>query len=114
MGRIYKPVVVSSARKEMMTVAFVDTGADESVMSERLAINIEAEQYGIYRAYSASNNLIEGRLTTIVLKSDKISLEMEVGVTDAPFKSEYLDEEGVDLILGVDFLQDIKANLHFS
>ena len=37
MGRIYKAVKLSSGKKSEMTVAFVDTGADETVISRRIA-----------------------------------------------------------------------------
>lgn len=32
MGRIYRPIIVSANGREKLTVAFIDSGADETVI----------------------------------------------------------------------------------
>ena len=95
-------------------MAFVDTGADETIISGQLARELDLELYGVYRAYSATNQVIEGQFAEITFRDEQMEITMEVGVTDIPFQSEISDEEGIDVILGVDFLQDAKVNLKFS
>ena len=82
-------------------------------MSLRLAEDLGVQLYGEYLAYSASNDQIEGRLATLEFTIDGYSFETEVGVTNAPFHSDYSDEEGVHMIIGLDILQEIEAHLHF-
>jgi len=96
-----------------MIVAFVDSGADDSIISERLAIAIGTELYGEYLAYSASNDPITGQRATLGFTIDGFSFEFEVGVTNTPFHSDYSDEEGVHMIIGLDILQEMEAHLHF-
>ena len=96
-----------------MIVAFVDSGADDSIISEILAEKIGAKLYGKYIAYSASNDAILGRRATLGFTIDGYSIDIEVGVTNIPFHSDYSDEEGVHMIIGLDILQEMEANLKF-
>ena len=114
MGRIYRPIIVSSNGREKLTVAFIDSGADETVISKRIANELKLELYGVYRSYSATDHIIEGNFAEVMLKDDSVAITMEVGVSDIPFKSDYSDEEGVEVILGVDFLQEAGIKLDFS
>ena len=111
---MYKPIVVLGEISEKMTVAFVDSGADETIIGQKLADQIGVEAYGVYHSYSASGDLMEGRFGKVTIKDHDFHLTMEVGITDIPFNSDYSDEEGVDVILGVDFLQDAKAIPDFA
>lgn len=114
MGRIYRPIIVSANGREKLTVAFIDSGADETVISKAVAKELKLKLYGIYRSYSATDHIIEGNFAEVTLKDDSIKVTMEVGVSDIPFKSDYSDEEGVEVILGVDFLQETGIKLDFS
>ena len=114
MGRMYRPIFVQGADNERLTVAFVDSGADETVISKKLAQEIGVETYGVYKSYSASGDVIEGVFALITIKDGNQEMEIEVGVSDTPFNSDYSDEEGVELILGLDFLQEAKVSLDFS
>ena len=58
--------------------------------------------------------IIEGSFAEVSLKDNGIAVTMEVGVSDIPFQSDYSDEEGVEVILGVDFLQETGIKLNFS
>ncbi len=110
---MYRSLVVVGPEKEKMVVAFVDSGADETVISEALADELGVKLYGTYRSYSASGHKIEGRFAQVKFKDEDLEIDLEVGVSDIPFGSEYSDEEGVDVILGVDFLQDAGVKLDF-
>ncbi len=114
MGRIYRPIIVSANGCEKLTVAFIDSGADETVISKEVAKELRVKLYGVYRSYSATNHIIEGNFAEVTLKDDNVKVTMEVGVSDIPFKSDYSDEEGVEVILGVDFLQEAGIKLDFS
>lgn len=114
LGRMYRPIIVVGNKREKMTVAFVDTGADETVITRELAREIGVTLYGTYRSYSATDNLIEGQFAVVTFKDTDLRKKMEVGVSDIPFQSDYSDEEGVEVILGVDFLQDAKISLNFQ
>ena len=114
MGRMYRPIFIQGVNVEKMTVAFVDSGADESVLSKKLAQEIGVETYGVYKSYSAFGGLIEGVFALIKIRDEELDMELEVGISDTPFNSDYSDEEGVGLILGLDFLQDAQVILDFS
>ena len=114
MGRIYRPIIVLANGHKKLTVAFIDSGADETVISKTIANELKLKLYGIYRSYSATDHVIEGNFAEVTLKDDNVKVTMEVGVSDIPFKSDYSDEEGVEIILGVDFLQEAKIKLDFS
>jgi len=110
MGRIYRPVEVSCNGREEVTTALIDTGADETVVSQRLANMLGAKLYGTFLATCASQTVLEGKyadLTIKELRSKKQTL-IEAGVSDIPFDTDDIDDEGVDVIIGVDFIQRTK------
>jgi len=109
MGRIYKPVEVSYNGNKITTVGLVDTGADETVMTETLARELEANLYGDYRATCASGFLLTGKYALIEVKDLKTEnqIQIEVGVSDIPFDTDEINEEGLGIILGVDFIQEV-------
>ena len=110
MGRIYKPVEVSFEDRKITTVGLVDTGADESVMSERLAKKISAELYGRYKAFCASQYVIRGRYTDVTIKDLKSGkyATLKVGVSDIPFDTDDINDEGLEIILCIDFIQSVN------
>lgn len=112
MGRIYKAVKLSSGKKSEMTVAFVDTGADETVISKRIAKRLDLKMYGEYEALSAAKEKITGKLATVTISDGKIADELVVGVSDQVFMEG--DEEGVEAIIGIDFLQRNNVRLSFK
>ena len=114
MGRMYRAVVISANGRSEMTVAFVDTGADETIISSRIANRLKLKLYGEYKALSASRHKIVGTLASVRISNSVISDKMVVGVTDEPFGTDYVDEEGVEVILGIDFLQRNNIKLDFS
>jgi len=114
LGRMYRAVVVSANGRSEMTVAFVDTGADETIISDRIAKRLKLKLHGEYKALSASRHKIVGKLASVKLSDSVISDKMVVGVTDEPFGTDYVDEEGVEVILGIDFLQRNNIKLDFA
>ena len=111
---MYRAVVISANGNSEMTVAFVDTGADETIISNRIAKKLRLKLYGEYKALSASRHEIVGRLALVDISDSKVSDKITVGVTDEPFGTDYVDEEGVEVILGIDFLQRNNIKLDFS
>ncbi len=114
LGRVYRPVRVGNGSKESNTVAFIDTGADESVMSERLANMLNLKLKGRFRAISASGHIIEGKYTEVSVEdiSKGYKTKLKMGVTDSLFEDE-VDEEGVEVIIGIDFLQYTNYRIEF-
>ncbi len=111
MGRLYKPVEVSSDDNTILTIGLVDTGADDTVISEKLANELGVKLYGEYKATCASQYILKGKQALIKIKDkrDNKEIEIVVGVSDIPFDTDEVDEEGVGVILGTDFIQ--KTNL---
>ena len=113
MGRMYRPVELSFKDNKIVSVSIVDTGADETVISERLAQKIKAELYGTFRAICASDTVLEGKYADIEIMdiwSNK-KANMVVGVSDVPFDTDDIDDEGVDVILGTDFIQKTELEI---
>ncbi len=108
MGRVYRLVeIVADGRKEI-AIALLDTGADETVMSEKLARKLGSKLYGTYQARCASQTILTGKYADIVIKELRSlkSAKLEVGVSDIPFDTDDIDDEGIDVILGIDFVQE--------
>ncbi|MFQ6062122.1 MAG: retroviral-like aspartic protease family protein [Methanosarcinales archaeon] len=60
MGRIYRPVELFNENESIPAVAILDTGADETVISERIAEKLNLEKEGRFEAICASRNIITG------------------------------------------------------
>lgn len=114
MGRLYRAIEVASGDQHAYTVGFVDTGADKSVMSRRLADSMNIEQKGYIEMVSASGHLIVGRQAEVYLRTltDDMTAELEIGVTDELFDDE-IDENGVEVIIGLDFLEEVNMKIGF-
>ena len=113
MGRMYRPVELIVMDNKIVSVSIVDTGADETVISERLAKKINVELYGTFRAICASDTVLEGKYADIEIKdiwSNK-KANLVVGVSDVPFNTDDIDDEGIDVILGTDFIQKTKLEI---
>lgn len=108
MGRIYRPVEVEYGDITATTVAIVDTGADETVISERLARRVNSDLYGVFKAICASDTILEGKYADVVVRElwSGVETTITVGVSDKPFSTDDIDDEGVEAIIGVDFLQE--------
>lgn len=111
MGRVYRRVEIETNDKKDQAIAIIDTGADETVISEKLANKLNADLHGEFLAKCASQTILRGRYAWINMKELKTGKQakIEAGVSDIPFDTDDIDEEGIDVIIGVDFVQ--KASL---
>ena len=77
-------------------------------MSEKLAKELNAELYGSYKAFCASGFALTGRYADPHIKEldSSKAATLKAGVSDVPFDTGDIDDEGVDVILGVDFIQE--------
>ena len=116
MGRIYRPVEIGYGNRNATTVAIIDTGADETVISERLAGKVNSDLYGVFKAICASDTILEGKYADVTIRElwSGVEIVMTVGVSDKPFGTDDIDDEGVEAILGVDFLQQTEMPLDFG
>ena len=116
MGRIYRPVQVEYSDRKATTVAIIGTGADETVISERLAGKVNSDLYGVFKAICASDTILEGKYADVTIRElwSGVEIIMTVGVSDKPFSTDDIDDEGVEAILGVDFLQETEMPLDFG
>ncbi len=101
MGRIYRAVEISGNGGKEIAVAIVDTGADKTVISQTLANKIKTEMYGTFYAVCASQTMLKGRYADVVITEirSKKQTKMPVGVSDVPFDTDDIDDEGIDVIL---------------
>lgn len=116
MGRLYRPIEVTFNGAKEVTVGLIDTGADETVISERLAKELKAELYGNYKAFCASQFVLTGKYADLQIKeliSGK-SLTLKVGVSDVPFNTDDINDEGLNVILGIDFIQETGFEIKMS
>ncbi len=102
MGRIYRPVELEYGYRKATTVAIIDTGADETVISERLAGKVNSDLYGVFKAICASDTILEGKYADVTIREQWSGVEiiMTVGVSDKPFGADDIDDEGFCAISG--------------
>jgi len=112
MGRIYKSVILKNAPRSLHAVAFVDSGSDTTIISQRIS-----RQLGIKLRAKSSILLPDGRMLptrtgilTIEVPRDGLSQETAVEISDVPFEE---DIDDLDVILGLDFLQENGIRLSF-
>jgi hypothetical protein len=114
MGRIYKGMTLENGDRTMEVVAFVDTGCDQTIISQRAArfLNITVGDEEIIVV--ANGSQIRAGTGTVMIGSrvDTIHSSMKVNITDLPFQID--PDENIDMIIGLDFLQmhNITLKLH--
>ena len=88
----------------------------ETVISERLADKVNSDLYGVFKAICASDTILEGKYADVTIRElwSGVEIVMTVGVSDKPFGTDDIDDEGVEAILGVDFLQETEMPLDFG
>jgi hypothetical protein len=112
MGRIYKSVILRNAPISLHAVAFVDCGSDTTILSQRISRQLEIKPMA-----KSSVMLPDGRMlptktgiVTIEVPRDGLSQEIAVDISDVPFEE---DIDDLDVILGLDFLQENGVRLSF-
>lgn len=111
MGIVYRPVQLTKNSRSVDVVGIIDTGADETVISERIARDLDCEYFGESEATTVTSETVSLKTTTIHIleRWAKVETDLLVGVTDRFFDT----DEGIDIILGVDFLQHTNYELSF-
>ncbi len=111
MGRIYKALTLRSNGKHTEIVGFVDTGSDTCIISRRIAKFLGIEPTGEEQILVANGETIDTILGEVIVESqiDGINSKIPVNITDAPFESD--PDENVDMIIGLDFLQENNVTL---
>ena len=113
MGRIYRPIQLRNDGRSVDVVAFVDTGADKSVISEHVAKMLKLKFNRRDKLVVANRDVITAYvdMVRVVSPRDNIDTTMYVDITDVPFD---IDIDDVDMIIGVDFLQEHNVKLMFK
>lgn len=115
MGRKYVLVTLSSGRRSLKDVkAFIDTGADVTILSTKVAKKLGIKDPGIRINWTASDgNEKRSPVVQVKMKTDEekefISLDYVI-LDDAPMDVENKEE----VIMGLDFLQKAKKVLDFN
>ena len=108
---MYRGIQIKSNGISKIAVAFIDSGCDETIISERLAKKLKLKLYGKFEILTAGKIKITGKLGEVTITDEKIKDKITVGVTNQPFDD--VEEHGIDIILGHDFLQRNKIKLIF-
>ena len=114
MGRIYKALILKNNGKQAEVVAFVDTGSDRTIISQRIADWLGVESFESADIFVADGGRISTGIGEVVVEShlDKIKCRIPVNITDIQFDADF--EENIDMIIGVDFLQENGVKLDFG
>jgi hypothetical protein len=112
MGRIYKSILVRNGTRSEYITAFVDSGADISLITERLARRLKLKMGGPGNVKVADGRVIPTKTGRIWVEepNSKVKFRLTVDITDLPFDE---DIDVLDMILGVDFLQETESMLEF-
>jgi len=115
MGRKYAKLSLRSDNKKMENVlAFIDTGADLTIISTKVAKKLKIKSSNIERKWTASDgDEKQSPITELDLKSDddeeSVHLD-EVLIDDMPIDK----DSGEEVILGLDYSQKTKKVLRFD
>jgi predicted aspartyl protease len=112
MGRIYKTVILKNGNKQEHVVGFVDSGADITVISERLARRLNVKLGAPSSLMVADGRVLATKTGKIRVEvpDEKVRIRLNVDITDIPFDE---DIDILDMILGIDFLQESESRLVF-
>ena len=106
MGRVYRPIELCNGNTCIDIVGLVDTGADETVISESVANKLNCELKGEFEANTITMEPVTLKTTHILIHDRwaKVKTKLLVGVTDRFFDV----DEGIDILIGVDFYRKQK------
>ena len=111
MGRVYRPIELCNGDTCIDVVGLIDTGADETVISEAIANKLNCELKGEFEANTITMEPVTLKTTYIQIHDrwSKVKAKLLVGVTDRFFDV----DEGIDIVIGVDFLQKTESIIDF-
>jgi predicted aspartyl protease len=115
MGRKYARLVLRSGNNNLKNVlAFIDTGADLTIISTKVAKKLKIKTSNTERRWTASDgDEKQSPITELELRSDddETSVHLdEVLIEDSPIDK----DSGEEVILGLDYLQKTKKVLRFD
>jgi predicted aspartyl protease len=115
MGRKYARVALHSGNNNLENVlAFIDTGADLTIISTKVAKKLKIKISNTERRWTASDgDEKQSPITELELGSDgdEASVHLdEVLIEDSPIDK----DSGEEVILGLDYLQKTKKVLRFD
>ena len=113
MGTVYIPLYVGGPKGERLALALVDTGAERTIVSKKLGKEIGLRGKEEELITTASGHNIKMKVTKARFRSDRLRIKGHLGVclSDVPFEVE--PEEGIEIIVGVDFLQKFNLGIRF-
>jgi len=113
MGKLFRSVLLRNGRKKVNIVAFIDSGSDTTIISRRIA-----HELGITTSRGGGIFMPDGREIpsevgeiVVVVPRDGIKKKWVVDITDIPFIE---DIDDVDMIIGVDLLQECNIKIFFQ
>jgi hypothetical protein len=114
-GRKYARISFRSGSKKLENVlAFIDTGADLTIISTKIAKKLKIKSSNIERKWTASDgDEKQSPITELELRSndDEASVHLdEVLIEDSPIDK----DSGEEVILGLDYLQKTRKVLRFD
>lgn len=114
MGRMYRALTLSNNGRSVEVVAFVDTGSDGTIISETVATYLQMEFKGQEYIVMPDGGRISSYIGEVNVHStkDEIDDTIIVDITEVPFLID--PDENIDMIIGVDFLQDHNIKLSFG
>ena len=114
MGRMYKALILKNNGKQAEVVGLIDTGSDITILSKRIADFLDVEPFENGEVVVANGEKIKTGIGEVFALShiEKIDSKIPINITDVPFDADF--EENIDMIIGVDFLQENSIKLDFS
>ena len=113
MGRLFRSVTLRNGRRSLQIVAFIDSGSDTTIISQRAAKKLHLKPFGEDGIELPDGRVIPTSVCKVLIEvhRDKIQKMFRVDITDLPF-NEDIDE--VDMIIGVDLLQECNVRIQFQ
>ena len=115
MGRKYAHLMIRSGKKNLENViAFIDTGADLTIISSKIAKKLRIKSHNIERKWTASDGDEKHSPITeleVASEDDEAPVRLdEVLIEDSPLDK----DSGEEVILGLDYLQKTRKVLRFN
>jgi predicted aspartyl protease len=113
MGRLFRAVTLRNGRQSLQIVAFIDSGSDTTIISQRSAKKLHLKPFGEDGIELPDGRVIPTSVGKVLIEveRDNIKKLFRVDITDLPFNE---DIDDVDMIIGVDLLQECDVKIHFQ
>lgn len=113
-GRIYKGFELRNDGSKIIVVAFIDSGSDNTIISKRAATKLKITTREKEELEVANKDVIQTDVgyVKVTSKEDGIDDKIRVNITDVPFEID--SDENIDMIVGLDFMQEHNVRLKFK